>query len=445
MRSQTKIVLEVLLLTIIAIASSHVLSARADSTVKITKFYVLEIKGDIVPVVYEDLRDALSRISDQEGSALILVIDTPGGHFETAKNIVSIIENSRIPVIGYVHPRGASAWSAGTLILLSTHVAAMSRGTIVGSCQPVMIDPRTGAITPVRESKILNAVSKYMEEAARMRGRNVTFARLCVSENLNLGAEEALRYGVVDIVADSIDELIAKLNGSTIGGVTYVVHDHRVERVSRSLRSDVMAFLSSPETSLVLLNVGIILLIVGALLGNPYVAAIGVTLLVLPLLSGVMPVNWLAVLLLLIGIGLIIGELLTGFGAHGALMAPGLIMAAIGGILMQPVLRPEEWAISISPVAATLTLYLGISACAIVMGLMLRGVISAYMRRPVSERLIDMVGATGVAAEPIRRGQTGYVRIHGEYWMARAVDDVNEGDRVVVIGREDGLLVVRKT
>src|SRR5215207_8533432 len=64
--------------------------------------------------------------SSSSFSAVILALDTPGGSLDATFGIIDAIQQSPVPVIGYVYPQGRSAWSAGTIILLATDYAAMA-------------------------------------------------------------------------------------------------------------------------------------------------------------------------------------------------------------------------------------------------------------------------------------------------------------------------------
>ena len=66
--------------------------------------------------------------AEETGAELIIInMDTPGGLVKPMRDIVQAILGSSVPVATYVTPAGARADSAGTYILLASHVAAMNR------------------------------------------------------------------------------------------------------------------------------------------------------------------------------------------------------------------------------------------------------------------------------------------------------------------------------
>jgi membrane-bound serine protease (ClpP class) len=85
----------------------------------------------------EYIQRGLDIANRRNADLVILQLDTPGGSIETMNNIIKTIRDSRIPVVVYVTPRGAMAASAGTMITLAGHAAAMAPETIIGAASPV--------------------------------------------------------------------------------------------------------------------------------------------------------------------------------------------------------------------------------------------------------------------------------------------------------------------
>ncbi len=408
---------------------------------RIDKIYVLKI-GQIDKPTYEIFMRTLSNA--ENNSAVMLILDTPGGRLDIALSMVKSIENSTVPIISYVYPKGAYAWSAGTLILLASHVAVMSPGTTIGSCQPVYINIVTGEYRLVTETKTLNAISKYFEEVARIRNRNSTFARLCVLENLNLGSEEALRYHVIDFTARDVEELIRKLNNSVINNVKYYVSSVKLINVKLSISDQIYSLLSNPLILSILSSIGLILLILGIFTGHVYIAIIGLFLMIIPALTE-LPSRWLGLLLIIIGSTLLIADLITGMQSHGALSIPGLAVLIIGLLLIQPILNPEVWTVKVNPLIASTILYVSIAVSGVFFMIILHKVIKTVKSRPVSQKLLlNLTGKIGIAIDDIEVNSVGYVKIDGEYWKAKALEKISKGDLVKVLRVENNLLIVVK-
>ena len=121
------------------------------------KVLVIEVNGPITAGTLELFKSSLEKAEEIKAEALLMTLDTPGGGLTETLEIVKLIDRTDIPIISYVYPTGATAWSAGTIILISSHVAAMSPNTVIGSAQPASLS--TQGFVPINESKIINALT----------------------------------------------------------------------------------------------------------------------------------------------------------------------------------------------------------------------------------------------------------------------------------------------
>ena len=175
----------------------------------------IDLDDAITPSSDDLLRQAIEEADDRGCQALLVILDTPGGGLQETMEILRLIEETELPVIAYVYPQGSTAWSAGTMILISSDLAAMAPHTIIGSAQPVRLSP-TGGTEPINDTKTTNAIVALIEEKARRHGRNATAAREFVLSNLNLNAEEALSFGVIEQVSPDPEALLAAIDGLTV-------------------------------------------------------------------------------------------------------------------------------------------------------------------------------------------------------------------------------------
>jgi len=179
-----------------------------------TSALVIEMNDTIDQASVELLKSGLAEAEKQADDLIILTLSTPGGGATQTFEIADIIQNSTIPVVGFVYPKGAYAWSAGTFILMSTHLAAMADNTIIGSCQPVTIGIEGS--TPINDSKTINALVSWMQERASMYGRNITLAKEFITINRNVNATTALDLGAIEFTASSLGDLLNTIDGAPI-------------------------------------------------------------------------------------------------------------------------------------------------------------------------------------------------------------------------------------
>ncbi|MFP3074732.1 MAG: nodulation protein NfeD, partial [Caldivirga sp.] len=139
MKRMTPLLVLVTALLIMVMLTPRV--ANAQGTIKVTQVYTFQLNGEITDNTYDELKSVINQLPPN--SVLVIYMKTPGGLLDAALNIVSLFETTNVVTVGYVYPTGSYAWSGGTLVLLSTTVAAMAPGTVIGSCQPVEINELT--------------------------------------------------------------------------------------------------------------------------------------------------------------------------------------------------------------------------------------------------------------------------------------------------------------
>lgn len=411
-------------------------------SVNATKVLVVEVEGPITQATTELIRDSLNEKAD----IIILTLDTTGGELTATFEIMGLIENSEIPFVGYVYPKGAKAWSAGTFILLSTHIAAMSPFTVIGSSQPVAMG-LSGSQT-INDSKIINALVALMKERMRMHNRNISIVGKFIEENLNLNDVEAQEANVIEISANDIDDLLKKIDGRKVntakGKILLNTKNAEVITYSPSFRISFMKIITDPIIASILLMVGIYALIFG--LSNPGIGSelLGVLFILLGIIGIGFDVNIAGLILILIGIGLILFELTTpGFGVLGI---TGVAALTLGVILMGPLTSPN-WYISKE---FQKTLLYSIVIPSVIFGIFLIFALFKVAEIKFKKPVIGgkMVGKKAKAVDDITERKEGYVRYEGELWKAKVKEknmEIKKGIKVKIVGRdevEDDLLII---
>jgi membrane-bound serine protease (ClpP class) len=94
---------------------------------------VVRLDGPLSPVGATELIEAVAEAEARDAPALLVEIDTPGGLISSMREVVESFLNARVPIITYVAPSGARAASAGSLIVMSGHIAAMAPTTTIGA------------------------------------------------------------------------------------------------------------------------------------------------------------------------------------------------------------------------------------------------------------------------------------------------------------------------
>lgn len=404
-------------------------SAQAADVVEV------EISGEISEGTVATLEKAFEVAEREDADVILVVIDTPGGLVSSMQNMVSQILNSDRPVITYVHPRGAFAASAGSFILISGDIAAMSNGTSTGAATPI------GMVEPA-ENKTINYIASYARSIAERRDRPADVVEKFVTEGKSLSAEEAHQEGVVDVLADSKEGLFNKLDSRTISfdgeNVTLDLDEVNVITVEKPLRAEVFGLLSNPQVASILLLIGIYGLIFG--LTSPgvlpeTVGAISLVLSLFGLLSGSIDISYIAILLLLLAVIFLVAELMTP--TYGVLGVASVICVALGSIMLyREPLMPREFYTSFPQLMAGISIGIaGIMTFLILKVAQLR----KTLKKVGGEALIGMRGEV----TSFENGE-GYAKVRGESWKIKSEEDLNKGYRVTVNDRKGLTLYVTR-
>jgi len=365
------------------------------------------------------------------------MLDTPGGGLAETVEILNQIERTPLPVIGYVYPEGATAWSAGTLILLGSDVASMAPHTIIGSAQPVRLSP-TGSTEAVNDTKTLNAVVALIEEKARKHQRNATAAREFVLSNLNLNADTALELGVVEYVSPSPEDLLRQIDGQEIKNVTLKTAGSEIRYFEPPASLQFLKIISDPMIAGLLLLVGLYALIFG--LSSPGIGAevFGVVAIAVGLIGLGFNVNYGAIFLILLGIGLILAELHSH--SFGIMAAAGLICVVVGSILLVPTSYPQ-WYL---PGGYQRSIAFAFILPSVILGFFLAFAVYKVARIRFAPPVIgeNVVGETARALDKL--DPKGYVLFKGEYWKAEAEGPVEAGEKVEIVDKDETVLKVRR-
>ena len=180
---------------------------------------LVEISDTIDQSTVETIKESINEAESRNSEAIILTLNTPGGGLQETFDIWDLIQSSSIPFVGYVYPQGVAAWSAGTFILIGTHIASMSDNTIIGSAQPVEISIEGSRA--INDSKIINALVARIQERADIHERNRTIVAEFITKNLNINETLSLEYGVIEIVSSSVEQLVIDLDGRIVKTEAY--------------------------------------------------------------------------------------------------------------------------------------------------------------------------------------------------------------------------------
>jgi membrane-bound serine protease (ClpP class) len=389
-------------------------------------FDVITVNAAITPPIAEYIVQSIGEAARSGADGLILRLDTPGGLDLAMRDIAKGILNAPIPVIVYVAPSGARAASAGVIITVAAHIAAMAPGTNIGAAHPVGLGIG-GAMDKTMSRKVENDAVAYVRGIANKRARNENWVEKAVRKSESITAEEALRLKVIDFVATDLNRLIEQMDGREIslakGKKILKTKGAILNEKIMGTRQKVLAALSDPNIAYILLLIGLAGLYFE--FSNPGVILPGViggiSLIMAFFAMQTLPVNYAGIALILFAIILFIAELKVV--SHGILAVGGIISLVIGSLMLfqapDPSLR-VSWDVLIPAVSITSLFFIAVIAIAVKAQL-----------RPRQGGQEGMRGEEGLAITDIH--EEGKVLIHGEHWNAISDVPVTKGSKIRVI------------
>ncbi len=388
-------------------------------------FDVVTVDATITPPIAEYLLQSIQESSGRSSDGLIILLDTPGGLDSSMREIAKGILNAPLPVIVFVHPAGARAASAGVIITIAAHVAAMTPGTNIGAAHPVGIGIG-GQMDKTMAEKVEKDAVAYVKGIAKKRGRNEEWAANSVLKSESITAEEALRLGVIDVVASDVHQLLVQLDNRRVetskGERILKTRNALIRQKDMGMRLRILSVVSNPNIAYILLLVGLAGLYFE--FANPGVILPGViggmSLIQAFFALQTLPVNYAGVLLILFAVILFIAEI--KIISHGLLTVGGIVSLVMGSLLLYDSSEPAM-RVSLQVLVPTVT----------ILSLFFAAVISLVVKAQLRRKHTGKEGMEGVEGVTVTEvSEQGKVLIKGEYWNAVSDRRIEEGKRIRV-------------
>ncbi len=418
-----------------SVAALPLLLALAPGVWAGQRVVILTLSDSIQPASLRYLERGLEVADSSGASVTIIELNTPGGLLTSLRQMTTAITAARRPVVVYVTPAGAQAASAGFFLLMAADVAAMAPGTNAGAAHPV--GGEGAELAKTIAEKVTNDAAALVRSLATQRGRSAEWAEKAVRDSTSYTEREALEKKLIDVVSNDRGDLLKWLDGRTVKRF-----DGRSEKVETSAAEVVVVAPSTGDKLLSVIahpNIAYLLMLLGLVgiyfeLSHP--GAIlpgvlgGVALLLALFALSVLPVNYVGVLLILLGISFFVLEVKVV--SYGLLTVAGLVSFIFGSLML---IRSPFPALRVG-LAVVLPTAL---AVAFVVIFLLARVLRSYRRQPLTgaKGLVGEFGEVAVALEP-----SGKVFVHGEYWEAISRAPIPKGGRVRVVKVLDLLLEV---
>mgnify|MGYP000981787497 CR=1 FL=1 len=399
---------------------------------------VLTWEGPLTPPLRTYLERGLAQARDENAALIILRLNTPGGQIDLMETIVGLLRNSATPVIVYVAPRGALAGSAGTLITLAGHAAAMAPETAIGAASPV--GGQGEDLSTTLEAKQKEATMALARALADRRGpQAVALAEATIDQARAVTADEALAVGLIDLIANDIPDLLTQLDERVVdvNGQPRTLTTRGLVAVEFGLTpvEVILNLLTNPNLVYLLLSLGGLLVYVELQSPGGWVAGfLGAVCLALAFYGlGFLPVNWFGIVFVLIAFVLFGLDLYAT--AHGALTVAGAVSLIIGAL----VLFNSPGSLPFFRVNVPLVIGTAVGLGAAILALLTFAL--RTIRRPALQGAHTLIGLAG----EMRSGEAA--QVGGELWTvepAERGETLRPGDEVEVAEVRGLRLRVRK-
>jgi membrane-bound serine protease (ClpP class) len=383
------------------------------------------ISGEINPITARYVDRVVADGEADNAAAVIFVIDTPGGDIDSTYKITARFLAARVPIVTFVSPQGARAASAGTFITLAGNVAAMAPATNIGAAHPV--DSSGNDIQGDLRLKIENDAVAHIVNIAKARGRNEQWAEDAVRKSVSARVDEALAQHVVDLQANDVPDLAAKMDGRTVktaaGDVALATKNAAIEDDGLNPIENVLHFVVDPQIAVLLFTLGTYGLIFE--LSNPgliFPGIVGVIAIFLALFAfGTLDANGAGIAFMVFAIVLFALEIKVP--AHGLLTVGGIVSLVIGLVILFPPVRPTFPGVraTVEPLIALFV----VGVTVLFFGVAVR---TALRPLPVASGASLLLGAQGVAKSDI--APRGIAHVAGEDWSV-----VSEGGNIPMGGQ----------
>ncbi len=390
------------------------------------RIYSFTIDGVITDAAASYIENNIKK-AEQENVPVLMYIDTPGGVLESTRKIVQTLLSAKVPVISYVYPNGARAASAGIFITMAAEFSAMSESSNIGAAHPVSSSGED--IKGDMAEKVLNDTTALIKTIAEKRGKNIEAAVGMVTKSKSYTSSEALKLNLVDAVVNH-DELIKLISKR------YNISENAdIINIEPDFKQEIYNIIANPDFLAAVLFLGIILIMLEVKMPGTFIfAGLGIVcLIVFAFGANIIPINFLGIMLILLGFGLFIAEIfITSFGA---LTVAGLVSLVFG----LKMLFDSEHSTGIS---VSLWVILLIICTTLLTALLIGRLVMKDFRKRPSSGPETMLDKEAVVIE--WENNNGRVKIYEEIWNAYSDENLSVNDAVIITNIEGLKLKVKK-
>ena len=400
----------------------------------------LKIEETIGPATLNALERAIYMVQKQNCSAMLLLINTPGGQLLSTRKIVDRILNTDFPVLCLIYPAGAHAGSAGAIIMQACHVNGGIEASNIGAATPIMGGGQK--MSDDLRKKMINDTTAWLDSLTQLRKRSKKFGREIVTEAKSLSATEAVKEKAIDFAGKTKKDFLQFAEGRKVtvkDGKNHTVQVGDIIPIKLGFRHKLISLITEPEI-IYILFVGSLLLLYFEIT-HPGLGAPGILGTMGLILSFIgmhkLDFSWAGLILLLFSMGLFLVEVfITGFGIFGA---SAIVSFVLGSFLL---FDPNKTGGVDIPVSLILSV-------TFIFALLMSGItylawktFKMKKKTNISDDFIDPDAPPAEVTHVNEDGVSGLVFTSGENWRFQSSGKVKKGDKVQILSYKRLLLEV---
>jgi membrane-bound serine protease (ClpP class) len=397
--------------------------SKAGPTLEIREVSIFEINSAITPASLDYLKHHFAKLPPK---ALVLIkLNTPGGLVQTTKDMITLFGEQPHPLVVWITPHGASAASAGAILSSAAHFIFMNPGTNMGAATPV------GLGEDIKEGdgrkKALNDLTALVRSLNDSHRRPSAPFELMITEAKSYTDQEAFKEKIINGVFSFESEILEHLEGETFlfKGEEVSLHfvTPNLKKYEPSLGQKILEVLANPSLAYFLFLIGAALIYFELQAPGGFIAgSIGVGLLLLAAVSfQVLPLNWGAFGLIILGIVLLVLEIfITSYGLLGLFGVTSTVVGSLFLFHTETGFMSVEYPVMISTLLGVL--FSG--------GLIVWYILKDKKKQKTSSHFFSPLHETGTI---INKSEEFYqVKVQGEIWRAESEEPLKPGDKVEV-------------
>jgi len=409
-------------------------------------FWLSASYAEVVPVIewsgrldYGALGYVETRIEDAvENDAPLMIwrLDSSSGELDAVRRMAELLRSSPMPVVIWVGPGAALLGDEALPVGFAAAGLFGSERSRFGTGRTLILNDR-GRLTEFepRNKKYLDELGELAAREAEKSGYNEGWADLLARGLTSLSAWDLETYGVGGGVANNLGELLRVLDGFSLnypGEPSFETSTWALDEIQTDILWEVLSFIVNPNMAFALFLFAMFAFAFTVTNPGGYFTPVmgGVLLLVSLLAFYYLPLGYVGVILVVVSMVLFTLEVLLSTKGILAIGALGALF--VGGITFY---RPGTTQVSLFLLVPSLAVT-GIFFLIAVSG----GLVVKLQAKSISSG--EMIGELGVSATRIGEKRLGKVRLRGDLWPAIALQPIERGRRIRVMGIEGVRLLV---